>query len=321
MARVNLNLRALDLVAEAVALAQDLRIDVGVRADGGRTIDFGVAAAGGLDAGRHLARICLAGLGRVDWVPAAERLACDLEVQILTDHPIAACMASQYAGWQIVHGKYFAMGSGPMRAAAGREALFDSIGLRETAPVAVGILETSKLPPDEVALQIAEACHVAPRDLTLLAARTASPAGTVQIVARSVETALHKLHELGFDLSRVQSGYGRAPLPPVAHDDLAGIGRTNDAILYGARVTLWVRGDDDSLRAIGPRVPSSASPAYGEPFINIFEQAGRDFYQIDPHLFSPAVVTFVNLDSGRTHRFGRLAPDVLEQSFNSQANA
>ncbi|HEV3023547.1 MAG TPA: methenyltetrahydromethanopterin cyclohydrolase, partial [Pirellulales bacterium] len=152
----------------------------------------------------------------------------------------------------------------------------------------------------------------------LLAARTASQAGTVQIVARSVETALHKLHELGFDLTRVESGWGVAPLPPPAADDLAGIGRTNDAILYGALVTLWVRGDDTSLESVGPRVPSSASPDHGEPFARIFERYDRDFYKIDPLLFSPAVVTLANLDSGHSFRFGRQLPDVIGRSFKDQ---
>jgi methenyltetrahydromethanopterin cyclohydrolase len=203
------------------------------------------------------------------------------------------------------------MGSGPMRAAAGKEAIFDKIGFRETADVAVGVLETRKLPTDAVAQDIARACGLAADKLTLLVAPTASMAGTLQVVARSVETALHKLFELGFDLSRVASGYGIASLPPVAADDLAAIGRTNDAILYGGEVTLWVRGDEESLAEIGPRVPSNASKDHGEPFAAIFERYGRDFYKIDPHLFSPAVVTFNNLDSGRVLRFGELRPDVL----------
>ena len=145
---------------------------------------------------------------------------------------------------------------------------------------------------------LAEACQVFPERLTLLVAPTASQAGGVQIVARSVETALHKLSEIGFDLARVESGFGVAPLPPVAADDLAAIGRTNDAILYGGEVTLWVRGDDGELETLGPRVPSDSSPDHGQPFRAIFERYERDFYRVDPHLFSPAAVTFVNLDTG-----------------------
>ena len=47
-------------------------------------------------------------------------------------------MASQYAGWPISVGKYFAMGSGPMRAARGGEDLYDHIEGREQPPVGGG---------------------------------------------------------------------------------------------------------------------------------------------------------------------------------------
>ena len=144
---------------------------------------------------------------------------------------------------------------------------------------------------------------------------TASAAGNFQVVARVVETALHKLFEVGFDVTRIRSAVGTAPLSPVARDDLTGIGRTNDAILYGGCVTLWVRGDDESIAAIGPKVPAMASASYGEPFLKIFEQAGRDFYKIDPHLFSPAEIVFQNLDTGNVQTFGKVAPDVLKTSF------
>jgi methenyltetrahydromethanopterin cyclohydrolase len=144
---------------------------------------------------------------------------------------------------------------------------------------------------------------------------TASVAGGVQIVARSVETALHKLAELKFDLSRIVSAHGTAPLPPVAAGDLAAIGRTNDAILYGARVILAVTGDDASLEAIGPHVPSSASHDHGEPFSAIFARYNNDFYAVDPHLFSPAEVAFQNVETGMVHAYGRVADDVVARSF------
>ncbi len=152
--------------------------------------------------------------------------------------------------------------------------------------------------------------------MTLLAAPTASLAGGLQVVARSVETALHKLAELKFDLTRLVSAHGTAPLPPVADNDLAAIGRTNDAILYGARVVLYVTGDDSSLESIGPQVPSSSSRDYGEPFAAIFARYNNDFYAVDPHLFSPAEVVFQNIETGRVHAFGQLDPGVLIRSFN-----
>ncbi len=313
----DLNRRAEELAIAVCAAADKLRV-APQRIGGAQVIDCGIDVRGGLEAGRRLAEICLAGAGDVQIVPGdnlAAIAAGGPRVVVRTDRPVAACMAAQYAGWQISRDGYFAMGSGPMRAAAAKEELFQHIGCVEHTDVAVGVLETAKLPAPEVCRYIAQECRVAVERLTLLVAPTASLAGTVQVVARSVETALHKLHELRFDLHRVVSGFGSAPLPPVAADDLAGIGRTNDAVLYGGDVTLWVTGDDHSLQEIGPLVPSSASPDHGAPFVEIFERYGRDFYRIDPRLFSPAVVTLMNLDTGRSFRYGSLAPEVLRKSF------
>jgi methenyltetrahydromethanopterin cyclohydrolase len=47
----------------------------------------------------------------------------------------------------------------------------------------------------------------------------------------------------------------------VADDDMAALGRTNDAVLYGGQVHLTVEGDhdDDALRRLVQRLPASAS--------------------------------------------------------------
>src|SRR5258707_9070472 len=104
---------------------------------------------------------------------------------------------------------------------------------------------------DAVVDYLCDRLVIPPAKLTLLAAPASSRAGNLQVVARSLETALHKLYELKFDLTQVVSGAGTAPLPPVAADDLLAIGRTNDAILYGGRVILWVRADDAQLAEVG----------------------------------------------------------------------
>jgi methenyltetrahydromethanopterin cyclohydrolase len=202
-----------------------------------------------------------------------------------------------------------------MRAACATEELFGRLGYHEEQDSAVGVLETAQLPDAAVAEMISEKTGVPLSRLVLLAARTSSQAGNLQIVARSIETALHKLFELGFDVNRIRSAQGSAPLSPVADNDLTSIGRTNDAILYGGRVSLMVVGDDKSLLEIGPQVPASASKDYGKPFLNIFEEAGRDFYKIDPLLFSPAELVFQNLDSGAVHHFGAIDHQIVSQSF------
>lgn len=312
---MNLNELAWRRCDELAAMAERLGVELSTSTAGTRIIDCGVKAPGGLEAGRLVAEICLAGLGHVSYSPGRTGDWIGPVVAVHTDQPLLACMASQYAGWQITGDKFFAMGSGPMRCVACREPLLEYLGYREKADRVVGVLETGKLPTDEVCEKIASQCGVSPDGLTLLVARTASIAGTVQVAARSVETALHKMHELGYDLHRVVSGYGSAPLPPVAADDLVAIGRTNDAILYCGEVTLWVRDDDERLAQIVQQVPSLASRDYGEPFAKIFERYGRDFYKIDPLLFSPALVMLVNLQSGRTHVFGAIRFDIVRESF------
>ncbi len=294
--------------------ASDLRAIV-ARVGSTRVVDLGIEALGGLEAGRRMAEIAMAGLGQVSL--ATHPLTGGPAVMVRTDAPVPACMASQYAGWEIASDKYFAMGSGPMRAAAGREELFEHIGFREPSDVVVGLLETGEMPSEAVCVDIAMKCNTSPHGVTLLVAPTDSQAGSLQVVARSVETALHKLHELNFDLHRVESSWGIAPLPPVAKDSLAGIGRTNDAILYGGHVVLYVRGDQASVDEVGPQAPSNSSADHGRPFADIFAAYDNDFYKIDKQLFSPAVVEFVNLDTGVARRFGEFAPEVLRQSCES----
>lgn len=315
MTNLHLNARGLRLAQHLDDHASDYRIAVSHTTQGTRVIDAGIAAPGGLQAGLQLARICLADLGQVSIHPGAFA-GCPL-IQTTTDHPVMACLASQYAGWQVSVGKYFAMGSGPMRAAYAREAIYQEIDYLEIVHAAVGVLETKTLPNDDVGLDIASKCNISPEHLTLVVAPTTSIAGSLQVVARSVETALHKLHELKFDIKQIIHGHGTAPLPPIAKRTNQAIGLTNDAILLGGDVTLWVHSNDDLIAELGPNVPSSASSDYGVPFAELFTRVGGDFYKIDPLLFSPARVTFHNLATGRVQSFGKLNPDLLQKSFAS----
>lgn len=282
---------------------------------GAALIDCGCKARGGLQTGLQLARVCLAGLAEVTLVPGSSDSLGMPRISVTTELPLAACLAAQYAGWQIQSAGYFAMGSGPMRAVAGVEPLIAELGGPYRESLAVGVLEGRDFPPNDLLNSVATRCGVRPDQLTLLAARTKSLAGMVQVVARSVETALHKLHALHFDLTSVVSAYGTAPLPTTCQDDLQAIGKTNDAVLYGGDVHLWVQSSDDLLQQLGPQVPSNASSAFGQPFAEIFAAHGHDFYKIDPLLFSPARVVFHNLSTGKTHGFGALRTDVLSRSF------
>jgi len=283
---------------------------------GSRVIDAGVEVDGGIEAGLALAEICMGGLGNV--TASAVQIGAESYPGLLvwTDHPAVSCMASQYAGWAISVGKFFAMGSGPLRAHARVEReLFEKLGYEERAEEGVLVLEGRTLPTDEVAAWVAEKSRLQPSQLTFVVAPTASLAGGVQISARVVETGLHKMETLGFDVRRVVSALGTAPLPPVAKNDLRAIGRTNDCILYGGQARFTVRASDAELEKLAEQVPASASRDYGTPFYEIFQRYQGDFYKIDPLLFSPAEVWLTSTETGRTFHGGRLNPEVLSSSL------
>jgi methenyltetrahydromethanopterin cyclohydrolase len=114
----------------------------------------------------------------------------------------------------------------------------------------------------------------------------------------------------------VVSGYGTAPIPPLAQNDLKAIGRTNDCILYGGQARYTIRAGDEELADLASKVPASASRDYGTPFYDIFQRYEGDFYKIDPLLFSPAEVWLTSAETGRTFHAGHLNPEILEGSLH-----
>ncbi len=312
--KTSLNQRSLNLIHLAL---QDPRSNIVWVSHSGpaQILDFSIERPGTMADGITLAKICLADLADV---AISASTSADLplpRVNVATDFPVLACMASQYAGWPLAAGKFFAMCSGPARSLRGQEDVLKELDLVHRSEVAVGVLETSSVPTADSIAAFASDCSVAESNVTLCVARTASLPGTIQVVARSLETAMHKLHEVDFDLTTIISGFGSAPLPPIAGDDLTSLGWTNDAILYGGCVNLFVDTDDEKIANVIQRVPSSSSSDFGTPFLDIFNAYDRDFYKIDKLLFSPAQVVINNLRSGRTYTAGEIRHDILQASF------
>ena len=313
---LELNRRAVAIADRMVEHAAELRVAQHTLPGGARVIDAGVDAPGGLAAGLAMAHACMGGLGHVSFAPLTIGGEPYHGVQVWTDHPADACMASQYAGWAVHVDKYFAMGSGPLRAIARVEhELFEKLGYSETADRGVLVLEGRALPTDDVVAWVSERAALPPSALTFIIAPTASIAGGVQITARIIETGLHKMDALGFDVRLVTTATGTTPIPPVAKNDLRAIGRTNDCMLYGGQARYVVRADDATLETLAAQMPASASSDYGTPFYEIFERYERDFYKIDKLLFSPAEVWLTSALSGRTFHGGHLDPAVLRASL------
>jgi methenyltetrahydromethanopterin cyclohydrolase len=282
-------------------------------------VDAGIHKPGGLEAGRRIAEICLGGLGHVSLHPVSPFARWPWQVAVHTAQPVLACLGSQYAGWNLACGEgkgaFHALGSGPARALAGNEDLYGELGYRDQADTACLVLEVDKPPPMELVDKVMRDCNVAANRLTFILTPTKSLAGTVQIVARVLEVALHKAHTLQFPLERIIDGMGSAPLPPPAPDFLTAMGRANDAILFGGRAQLFVSGNDDDAQSLASQLSCANSRDYGRPFAEVFKAYKFDFYQIDPHLFAPAEVMVTALESGRTFRGGRVNEQLLEKSF------
>ena len=315
--RLSVNQSAQRLVKKLCDNAEEYGVIVKETKLGATLIDAGIKAKGGFLAGKIITEICLGGYGKA-------RIFCnrqgDLElpsVFVYTDHPVIATLGSQFAGWQIKSGDYFALGSGPARALAMKpKELYEKIGYEDEADVAVLVLETSKEPPEDVTALVAKECRVTQDSLYMIMVPTTSIAGATQISGRIVETGLHKLMELGFDPKLITHGWGYAPIAP-AHPKFAeAMGRTNDAILYGGMACYTTSYEDDGrLRELITKAPSQASKSYGRPFFEIFKEAGYDFYKIDPRLFAPAIMVINNVKTGNTFRAGKINVDVLKQSL------
>lgn len=302
------------LVESLVADALRLRLDI-TRIAGARIIDAGVDARGGIEAGRRIAEICLGGLGAVDVLPGTRFRHWSTLISVRSTDPVTACLASQYAGWSLSEGAFFALGSGPGRALHAKEPLFNEIAYRDHSDSAVLVLEVDAFPPEALIARIAADCGVAAERLTLILTPTRSLAGTVQVVARVLEVALHKAHALHFPLARIVDGLASAPLPPPAPDFITAMGRTNDATLYGGEVHLFVEGPQEAAAALARDLPSSTSRDHGRAFGEIFAAFKGDFYAMDPMLFSPARVTVTSLESGRSFTHGAFDEALLDRSF------
>ncbi len=322
---LSVNTLAAPLVQSLIENAKNLRLTVSKLNNGSTLVDAGIEATGGLEAGRLIAEICLGGLGNVSLRSSNESQHWPRHVDVYASDPVLACLASQYAGWNLSSGAgknaFNALGSGPARALGSKEPLFNEIGYRDTSETACMVLEVDTVPPVEIAEEVAEKCKISGENLTLILTPTTSLSGTVQIVSRVLETALHKAHILEFPLDKIIDGSGSAPLCPPSRDFLTAMSRTNDAILYAGRVQLLVDVDTEEAEELANKLPSSASGHYGEPFGEIFKSVGYDFYKIDPKLFSPASVTISSLQSGKSFHTGGVDIELLEQSFSGDFSA
>jgi methenyltetrahydromethanopterin cyclohydrolase len=316
-AKLSVNKEAEKLLNELIEHADKYGVAVKKTKEGATLIDAGLKAKGGFQAGKIITEICLGGLANVSIFLAYYEDTPLPSILVQTDHPAIATMGSQFADWQIKHGTFNAIASGPARALARTNTrLYQKVGYQDKATATMILLETETEPPETVIKEIANNCKVPVKGLSLIVAPTTSIAGSTQVSGRVVETGIHKLMKLGIDPKKVTTAIGTAPIAPVHPKFIVAMGRTNDAILYAGRAHYNVTGyNDEKLKQIVKTAPSSASKYCGQPFQQIFKEAGYDFYKIDPNLFAPATVSVSNLDTGSLFEAGTANLEVFKRSI------
>ena len=313
--KISINKLTNPLVEFLIKEKDRLSIEVHKGSKGCRIIDAGINVSGCIEAGLIISRICLGGLGSVSINPNEKINLSSYNINVHASKPVLSCLGSQYAGWSLSSKDFFSLGSGPVRSLAQKEKIFEEIKYEDKSKKTSVILEVDKFPPAEIVKKIATDCSLDYKDITFILTPTTSICGNIQVVARVLEVAIHKIHEIKFTLNQIVHGLGFAPLPPIAKDFVTGMGRTNDSIIYGGVVQLMMKGSDNELRELSERLPSNSSKDYGKPFKEIFENYDKDFYKIDGSLFSPAAVIINSMDSGKTFRGGNVNEELIKKSF------
>ena len=286
--------------------------------NGVHLIDTGNRALGGIQAGLRVTEICLGGVGNVSFTSM------DLDgltlpaIAVSTDFPVLSllCQASggyreAMEGWiNFTAGSYAAIASGPARAIVHEpEEMFDVLGYRDDAGVAVVVLQSEQYPDEKVGTRLLERCKVNPENLYMVLSPLSSMSGLVQVTARTVENAMVKLHSLNYDVKKVKFAHGVAPLPPLGSRTIV----PDDMLSYGSIVHLYVVPEEKTdLREIAKKMPSQTSKDYGRPFTELIREH-KGLRGIDINLFAPAEVYVNNLKSGELYRFGKVNSDLVKK--------
>lgn len=320
----SINQRAMRIVRTMVDEADALGVTARRLANGATVIDCGVGVPGGWEAARLFCQATLGGLGRMEYglfnlddagrpnrtePPGGLELP---EVRIFVDRPAIALLASQISGWNLPEMKNEAgivpLVSGPVRAVARKDRFAKIVDYVDDSPEIVAALQDATLPDERLAAHIAEVCGRSPADLYVLVAPTASLVGSVNVVARTLESAIWRLHFLGLDASRVLAAWGKAPLPPLTGDEFTAMVRTNVFTYYGGTAGFAVDSDDATVEKVIKDFPLARHTCaiYDVPFRKLLEGAGGDIFGFKGFVHNVVKGVINNVATGHTFVTGEV---------------
>lgn len=287
--------------------------------NGTTVVDMGVEAPGGWLAAKLFIDATIAGLGYVDY-GRFQLGSIDLpSIDVFIDHPQIACLSSQFSSWPMTWkgnpGSIRPLGSGPARAIAQNDFAVKTWDYVDAYPETVFGLQADWLPDEKLADEIATACGVSPENVYILAAKTGSLAGSIQVCSRTIETSIWGLHVKGFDIKKVISGMGSCPIAPPVKDEFRAMVRVNVAVMYGGTVRYVVDCTDSEIEAVIDTLPTSSARRYGYPFVKFFEEGGRDIFQTDKDTHGVAVFEIMNYATGSVFKAGEIREEFLKEIF------
>lgn len=316
----SVNQQAVKVVKERILpYAEQLNCRAHQLKSGATVVDMGIVCGGGYRAGILFVEATIGDMGHVAFGRFTLGKIDLPSIDVYIDHPMESTLSTQFSGWKMkgrnLDGWINPIGSGPARAIARNDIFSRSWDYQDVHHETVFAAQTVELPGEDVVQEICEACKVRPENVYILAARTGSLVGSIQVCSRTVEATGWRIIRKGFDPKKIITGMGTCPIAPPTRDELRAMDRVNTALLYGASVRYLVDSTDAEIEAVIDQLPFSASRRYGEPFLDIFEEGKRDFYIVDKDIHTIAGYEFTNIATGNTFRSGVLREDMLEQSF------
>ena len=319
---VSVNKLAMKIVRKIIKEKETLHVGVTTLENGSTVIDMGVNYTGGYQAAKHLAEVTLGGLGYLQYgnfdldgieLPQAE---------IYVDSPVIACLSCQLSGWPLPELKtdnIVPLISGPIRTIVKEDKFAKAFPYEDRSDEVAAALQGGLLPDVRLTDYLASKSGVTPDKVYVLSAATGSLAGMVNVVARTLETSLWRLHELGFNPEKVISAWGKAPIPPIAKDEYTSMIRSNTYVYYGGSVGLTVDCDDREITDILTRITLSpeTTEQYGIPFGKLLAEANGNIFEMTKFVHSVTKVIFYNVRSGNIFTYGNIDFEVLKKCLGT----
>lgn len=316
MQSYSINKVAVAMIQDSIARADEFQIKAWQSACGATLVDMGLTCPGSWKAGQVFVEAGYGGLGKATYgvfdldpfrVPT---------IDVWVDHPVIAVVASQAGCWELGQGEFAQIGSGPARAAALADRWSGS-GYVDRADAVVVQLQTTRIPSDDLCLQVAELSHVRPENVYVVFAPTACLVGAIQVASRTVEQVMIKLYLHGFDIHSVRHGWGTAPVAPLTPDEGEAMGRVNDCLFYGATTVLYSDAPDEEIESVVKRLcfDVNSGEFWGMPFAQIFARFNRNWFEVPDLIDSPAHVVINSLRTGHSFVGGQINREVLRRSF------